>query len=97
MSVFREKKTARSLLEDLSALSCRIDQLESRAKIAKLEAAEIYDKTLRLMQRMAKRYEVDKKEELNGPDPEIPAGDETTVDPISARILRRRNAGGFQR
>jgi len=74
-----------------------MDELESRAKISKLEGAEIYDKTLRLMQRMAKRYEVDKKENLNDAEPDIPAGDENVVDPISARILRRRNAGGFQR
>ena len=95
MSVFGEKKSVRSLEEDLFQLQKRVDQLESQAKIGKLEAAEVYDKTLRLMQRMAKRYEVDMKE--NGPtlptDTESSPGD--GLDPISRSIMVRRGMPGL--
>ena len=89
------KKTIGSLQEDLCQLQRRLDTLESRAKIAQLEAAEIYDKTLRLMQRMAKRYEVDKKD-LVSPDTPLPLEVVDTsdgMDSVSRRILARR-AGG---
>ncbi len=90
MSVFSEKKAVRSLEEDLWQLRKRVDQLESQAKIGKLEAAEVYDKTLRLMQRMAKRYEVDKKENGGLPPDLATSSDSDGVDPISRAILDRR-------
>lgn len=90
MGLFAEKKALRSLEEDLWQLRNRVDQLESQAKIGKLEAAEVYDKTLRLMQRMAKRYQVDLKE--NGsPPPEVSETSPSDgLDPISREILARR-------
>jgi len=90
MSLFGEKKPSRTLQEDVFQLSMRVEQLESRIKIAKLEAAEIYDKTLRLMQRMAKRYEVDKRENGAAPPEEVHTEPVDGVDPISRRILERR-------
>lgn len=96
MSIFSEKKAIRSVEEDLFQLLKRVDLLESAAKIGKLEAAEVYDKTLRLMQRMAKRYEVDMRE--NGgsttSQPEISPSD--GLDPISKEILARRARLGKQ-
>ena len=96
MSIFGEKKGVRSLEEDLFQLLKRVDLLESAAKIGKLEAAEVYDKTLRLMQRMAKRYEVDMRE--NGTStpsqPDISPSD--GLDPISRDILQRRARSGKQ-
>ena len=96
MGIFAEKKRLGTLVEDLCALGRRIDQLESGAKIGKLEAAEVYDKTLRLMQRMAKRYAVDMKE--NGG--ELPVDQDTSpsdgLDPISKGIHERRNRGFLQ-
>ena len=90
MSIFGEKKASRELEEDLFQLRKRIDALESQAKIAKLEAAEVYDKTLRLMQRMAKRYEVDMKDSP-GPTPATIDGAEAQeLDPISKSIMMRR-------
>ena len=90
MGLFADKKAVRSLEEDLWQLRKRVDQLESQAKIGKLEAAEVYDKTLRLMQRMAKRYAVDLKENGGLPpaDPDLTPSD--GVDPISRAILDRR-------
>ena len=90
MGVFSEKKAIRTLEEDLSQLRRRLDEVESAAKIGKLEAAEVYDKTLRLMQRMAKRYEVDQKEALQ----DLPANSSDSpsvgLDPISRSIMLRR-------
>ena len=94
MSVFADKKRFGALEEDLRTLRKRIDELESGARLGKLESAEVYEKTLRLMQRMAKRYAVDIKE--NGGDPpEIPGTSPLdSLDPISRSIMLRR--GGYQ-
>ena len=95
MSVFRENKRLVTVEEMLWTLRKRVDELESSAKLAKLEAAEVYDKTYRLMNRMKKRYEVDFKE--NGP---LGPEDQDTshldsLDPISRSIMLRR--GGYQK
>lgn len=87
MSIFGEKKATRMVQEDLWQLRKQVDQLESQVKISKLEATEVYDKTMRLMQRMAKRYAVDQKE--NGELVEVTEPDDG-LDPISRSILRRR-------
>jgi len=90
MGIFGEKKTARTLEEDLWALRNRIDQLESSAKIGKLEAAEVYEKTLRLLQRMTKRYAADLKDN-GGEMPTNPASSSlASLDPISRSIHERR-------
>lgn len=90
------KKRLGTLEEDLCLLRRRIAELESTQKIGKLEAAEVYDKTLRLMQRMAKRYEVDKKEAepLTGADLPVPHSDGDGLDPISRKIHARRGGVG---
>ena len=79
--------------EDLWQLRKQVDQLESQVKISKLEATEVYDKTMRLMQRMAKRYAVDQKE--NGELVEVTEPDDG-LDPISRSILRRRGMARTQ-
>jgi len=94
MSVFDKKKVIRSLEEDLFQLLKRVDILESQAKIGKLEAAEIYDKTLRLMQRMAKRYEVDMRENGGKPPESSESSPSDSLDPISKSIMLRRGRGG---
>ncbi|KKK76612.1 hypothetical protein LCGC14_2861860 [marine sediment metagenome] len=90
MAVWNQKKTLRSLEEDIWQLRNRVDQLESAAKIGKLEAAEVYDKTLRLMQRMAKRYQVDMKDNGSQPPEASETSSEDGIDPISRTILARR-------
>jgi len=90
MGLFGTKIAPPDLEDDLCRLRRRVDELESAVKITKLEGTEVYEKTLRLFQRMAKRYAIDSKE--NGqaiptePDNEISDG----VDPVSAKILARR-------
>ena len=94
MSVFGEKKTLGRVEDDLCALRRRLDELESNAKLAKLEAAEVYEKTLRLLQRMQKRYTADLKDNAGEP-PEIPGTSHLdSLDPISRSIMLRR--GGYQ-
>ena len=96
MGLFGKENPTASLQEDFLTLRRRVDQLESDSKIGKLEAAEIYDKTLRLMQRMAKRYAVDQKElELEIP-PDAPEETAPTVDEVTQRILNRRARGLIQ-
>ena len=93
MGIFEEKKRVRSLEEDLFQLLKRVDILESQAKIGKLEAAEVYDKTLRLMQRMAKRYEVDMRENGGKPPEPHETSPSDGLDPISRSIMLRRSRG----
>ncbi len=97
MSVFQRQKALDRLEDRLRSLEIKCDDLERAKKSLDMEFTELYDKVSHQMSRMAKRYARAEKETLNDEEPEIPAGDMPTVDPISARILRRRNAGGFQR
>ena len=96
MSIFATNKGAGNVEEQLSQLRRRVAELESDVKIGKLEAAEVYDKTLRLMNRMKKRYELDLKENGGAPpvdqDPTLSDG----LDPISRSILQRRARLGKQ-
>jgi len=97
MSVFSTNKALGRLSNQLCQLQTDVDDLKRARKSLDMEFTELYDKVSHQMSRMAKRYARAEKETVNDAEAEIPAGDETTIDPISARILRRRNAGGFQR
>jgi len=93
-----KKKIATEALEDrCRSLEHRCEDLERAHKGLALEWEELYDKVRHQMSRMSRRAKADPPEPLNDADEEIPTGDMPTVDPISARILRRRNAGGFIR
>ena len=97
MSVFARKKATAELAFRLGELSTEVRELKTAHKHLELEWEELYDKVRHQMARMSRRAKADAVEPLNDVEAEIPAGDENVVDPISARILRRRNAGGFQR
>jgi len=97
MGVFRRQKTLDRLEDRLRSLEIKCDDLERAKKSLDMEFTELYDKVSHQMSRMAKRYARAEKETVNDEEPEIPAGDTPIVDPISARILRRRNSGGFMR
>ena len=97
MGIFSTNKALRLLAEQITDLHNEVDTLQRARKSLDMEFTELYDKVSHQMSRMAKRYARAEKETLNDEEPEIPAGDAPVVDPISARILRRRNAGGFQR
>ncbi|MEE8540008.1 MAG: hypothetical protein V3S54_09330, partial [Woeseiaceae bacterium] len=90
MSVFARKKATAELAFRLGELSTEVRELKTAHKHLELEWEELYDKVRHQMSRMSRRAKVDAPELLNDADPEIPAGDEATIDPISARILRRR-------
>ena len=97
MGVFARKKATAELAFRLGELSVEVLELKAKHKHLELEWEELYDKVRHQMARMSRRAKADAVEPLNDADAEIPPGDETTIDPISARILRRRNAGGFIR
>ena len=97
MGVFQRQKALDRLEDRLRSLEIKCDDLERAKKSLDMEFTELYDKVSHQMSRMAKRYARAEKETVNDDETEILAGDTPTVDPISARILRRRNAGGFQR
>ena len=97
MSIFGENKAVAELSFRLGELAGELANLKSAHKHLELEWEELYDKVRHQMARMSRRAKADAVEPLNDEETEIPAGDETTIDPISARILRRRNAGGFAR
>jgi len=97
MGVFARKKATSDLAYRLGELSTEVRELKTAHKHLELEWEELYDKVRHQMARMSRRAKVEPVAEFNDAEPEIPAGDMPTVDPISARILRRRNAGGFSR
>ncbi len=97
MGLFANKTAVAVLTDRLRELSDDVRELKSAHKHLELEWEELYDKVRHQMARMSRRAKVEPITEFNDAEPEIPAGDETTIDPISARILRRRNAGGFIR
>jgi len=97
MSIFATNKAIAQLAFRLGELDTEVRQLKSQHKHLELEWEELYDKVRHQMARMSRRQKRDEKDELNGPDPEIPTEDYPGVDPISASILRRRHSGGVPR
>jgi len=97
MGVFSTNKALGRLSDQIAQLSNDVDDLKRARKSLDMEFTELYDKVSHQMSRMAKRYARAEKETVNDEEVEVPTGDAPTVDPISARILRRRNAGGFPR
>jgi len=81
-------------LEDrIRSLELKCDDLERAKKSLDMEFTELYDKVSHQMSRMAKRYS---RAKTNGDEPlqEEPVTDSgPTIDPISAKILDRRNRG----
>lgn len=93
MPLFRRDRAIDSLLSRTDQLRDRIDALETANKRLGLEWEELYDKVRHQMSRMSKRVAVDAA--ANGEIPQgmdEPPGD-LGIDPISAKILARRNAG----
>jgi hypothetical protein len=95
--MWKHQKTLERLEDDCRGLRHRVEDLERANKQLGLEWEELYDKVRHQMSRMSKRVPVETPEILNDAEAEIPPGDVPVLDPISARILRRRNAGGFAR
>ncbi len=96
MGVFRQQKAIDRLDDRLIRLENLCDDIERNRRKLDLEFTDLYDKVSRQMSRMAKRYAVDQKESLNGPevDPEISPTD--SLDPISRSIMLRRGMAGVE-
>jgi len=93
MGIFAAQKTLDRLEDDLRALRGRVDDLDSSQKKVTLDTAELYEKTLRLMQRMAKRYAVDEKETEAPGEIFSENNSAAEMDSVSAAIHARRNRG----
>ena len=87
MSIFADKKALGKILDRLGEVDDSISGLERNYRNLELEYIDLYDKVKRQMSRMAKRYAVDLKDNVELP--EIPDPDDG-VDPISRSILARR-------
>ena len=94
MGVWRHQRTIDRLETDLAQVKRLCADLGLDQKKLDLEFTELYDKTSRLMKRMARRYAHDQKE--NGEDSPVdqPTPPLDGLDPISRKILARRNRTG---
>ena|SRR5258708_3925130 len=85
--------------KDVNSLSKRVDQLETDIRQLKLEWLSTYDKFRSILARIAKREEraraYDDAEPSAGSQEAVPDGHlgptASSLDPISAKILARRN------
>ena len=93
-SMWKHQKTLDRLQDDLCQLRRRMDDLAVDQKRVVLDNAELYEKTLRLMQRMAKRYAVDNPVPPEPPDPNSSDSPSVGSDPISKSIMLRRGMPG---
>jgi len=96
MSFGRTQKAIERLDDRLKATEDLCSALSRSSKRLDLEFTELFDKVRHQMSRMAKRYAVDLKD--NGLDAPDGSGDgnEPSSDPISEKILARRNRGFLQ-
>ena len=93
MGLFATNRAVDRLEDRLRSLEIKCDDLERAKKSLDMEFTELYDKVSHQMSRMAKRYS---RAKANGEDlqEELPIVDPADViDPISAKILDRRNRG----
>jgi len=96
MSIWRQQKAIDRLEDRLKATEDLCSEQSRSLKRLDLEFTDLYDKVRRQMSRMAKRYAVDLKE--NGLDEasDGDADDGPSIDPISEKILARRQRGFLQ-
>ena len=91
MSIFATSKAVASLAFRLGELSVEVRELKTAHKHLELEWEELYDKVRHQMSRMSRRVKVEPL--TNGEElVETPVNAESlSIDPISAKILARRN------
>ena len=93
MAIWRHQRTLDRLEDRLRSQEIKSDDLERSNKKLDMEFTELYDKVSHQMSRMAKRYS---RAKANGEDlheEETPVDPGPQIDPISAKILDRRNRG----
>jgi len=96
MRLWQTQKALDRLEDRLKATEDLCSALSRSSRKLDLEFTELYDKVRHQMSRMAKRYAVDLKDNgLDAPDGGND-GNEPSSDPISEKILARRNRGFLQ-
>ena len=93
MGIWRHQRAIDRLEDRLRSLEIKCDDLERGRKGLDMEFTELYDKVSHQMSRMAKRYSRAKVNGDEPPEDQPIAEPETGIDPISAKILARRNRG----
>ncbi len=96
MGIWRHQRTIDRLEDRLRSSELKVDDLERLNKKLDLEFTELYDKVRHQMSRMAKRYSRAKANGEELPVEETLAEPDSGIDPISAKILDRRNRGRQQ-
>ena len=91
MSLFATSKAVRTLNDRLQDLSVEVRELKTAHKHLELEWEELYDKVRHQMARMSRRAKLEP--EPNGEQLALNLDDASSdlIDPISAKILARRN------
>jgi len=93
---FGPKIDSEGLSNRLGALEADVRTLKTANKHLELEWEELYDKVRHQMSRMSRRKVLDDRQNDTPRDEDTPVEDGNRVDPISARILRRRASNGGQ-
>ena len=93
MGLFATNRAVDRLEDRLRSLEIKCDDLERAKKSLDMEFTELYDKVSHQMSRMAKRYSRAKTNGEEQPQEEPVIDSAPTIDPISAKILDRRNRG----
>jgi len=88
--MFRSKIAFETLEDRCRSLEHRCEDLERSHKGLALEWEELYDKVRHQMSRMSRRVSTDKKNNVEVVDAEPQPEYESSLDPISAGLLRRR-------
>ena len=94
MGIFATAKAVDRLSDRIRELEDTCADLERARRKLDLEFTELYDKVSHQMGRMAKRYAHRAEAELVAPEEITPTMFLNSVDPISAKILARRNRTG---
>jgi len=90
--MYGSRKAFQSLEDRCRKLEHRCEDLERHNKALRLEWEETYDKVRRSMSRISKRVAVDAKEAAEPFVDNQAVAPESSIDPISADILRRRGS-----
>lgn len=91
MSLFATSRALTKLTNRVDDLEDACANLERDARKLNLEFTDLYDKVSHQMGRMAKRFATRSKVDALETEPESPDMFLNHVDPISAKILARRN------
>ncbi len=97
MGILRQQKALDRLEDRLQRTEQLCADLDRENKKLDLEFTDLYDKVRRQMSRMAKRYAVDQKENLNDEEIETVGQSFPDADPISRSILLRRGGVGVNK